>query len=62
MKRRTRNYLQRQNALNEMLHFTNIKDLLLAGFQASKSLVVKKDILNMVIALDSRPMQYAQAS
>lgn len=62
MKLRTKNYIQRQKALRNMFNFTDIKTFLMSGFQASRSVVVKKDILNMLIELDGRKMQYAKAS
>ena len=60
MKLRTRNYITRQKAIRNMIQFTDLKSFLMAGFQASRSVVVKKDIINMLIDLD-RPM-YAKAS
>jgi hypothetical protein len=60
MKLRTRKYITRQKAIRNMIQFTDLKSFLLAGFQASRSVVVKKDIINMLIDLD-RPV-YAKAS
>ena len=60
MKLRTRKYITRQKAIRNMIQFTDLKSFLMAGFQASRSVVVKKDIINMLIDLD-RPM-YAKAS
>jgi hypothetical protein len=45
-----------------MVQFTDLKSFLMAGFQASRSLVVKKDIINMLIELDRPKMAYAKAS
>ena len=60
MKLSTRKYITRQKAIRNMIQFTDLKSFLMAGFQASRSVVVKKDIINMLIDLD-RPM-YAKAS
>ncbi len=62
MTRRTKSYLNRQKALRNMLNFTDLKSFLMAGFQASRSLVVKKDIVNMLIELEHPQMQLAKAS
>jgi hypothetical protein len=62
MKRRTLNYINRQRAIRNMTQFTDLKSFLMAGFQASRSLVVKKDIINMLIELDRPKMAYAKAS
>jgi hypothetical protein len=62
MKRRTKNYIDRQKALRHMIRFTDLKSFLLAGFKASHSLVVKKDIVNMLIELEQPRLAYAKAS
>lgn len=62
MNRRNKNYFSRQKALRAMVNFTDLKSFLLAGFRASRSLVVKKDIVNMLIELDHPNMQLAKAS
>lgn len=62
MTRRTKSYLNRQKALRNMLNFTDLKSFLMAGFQASRSLVVKKDIVNMLVELEHPQMQLAKAS
>ncbi len=61
MKLRTKNYIQRQKAIRNMFRFSDLKSFLKASFQASKSLVVKKDIINMIIELE-QPRQVAKAS
>ena len=61
MKLRTKKYFNRQKALRNMINFTDLKSFLLAGFQASRSIVVKKDIISMLVELD-RPATYAKAS
>lgn len=61
MKLRTKKYFNRQKALRNMINFTDLKSFLLAGFQASRSIVVKKDIISMLVELD-RPVTYAKAS
>lgn len=62
MKLRTKQYFNRQKALNNMVKFTDLKSFLMTGFRASRSLVVKKDIINMIIELDKPQMQLAKAS
>ena len=64
MTRRNKNYFGRQKALRNMINFTDLKSFLLAGFRASRSLVVKKDIINMLVELDGTNHQvaYAKAS
>ncbi len=59
MKRRTITYLKRQKAFRQMQTFTDLKSLLMAGFHASRSLVVKKDILETLTQLSRS--QYALA-
>ncbi|RYZ55501.1 MAG: hypothetical protein EOP49_02705 [Sphingobacteriales bacterium] len=61
MKLRTKNYIKRQKAVRQMFQFRDLKSFLMTGFQASRSLVVKKDIINMLIELD-RPAMLAKAS
>lgn len=58
---RTKKYFKRHKAIKNMIQFTDLKSFLMAGFQASRSIVVKKDIINMLVQLD-RPMTYAKAS
>ncbi|HRO41351.1 MAG TPA: hypothetical protein PL009_00860 [Flavipsychrobacter sp.] len=62
MTRRNKNYFGRQKALRAMVNFTDLKSFLMMGFKASRSIVVKKDIVNMLIELDRPKMQYAKAS
>ena len=45
MKKRTIDYLGRKKAFTEMHHPKDVKSLLVSEFKASKSIVVKKDIL-----------------
>jgi hypothetical protein len=45
-----------------MFQFSDLKSFLLTSFQASKSLVVKKDIITMLMELDQPKMQLAKAS
>jgi len=61
MKRRTLNYLKRQRALRQMFQFNDLKDLLMAGFQTSRSIVVKKDILETLLQLNKPQVQLARA-
>lgn len=62
MTRRNKNYFSRQKALRTMVKFTDLKSFLMAGFKASRSLIVKKDIINMLIELEQPKMAYAKAS
>lgn len=62
MTRRNKNYFGRQKALRAMVKFTDLKSFLMAGFKASRSLVVKKDIINMLVELERPNMAYAKAS
>ena len=62
MTRRNKNYFSRQKALHTMVKFTDLKSFLMAGFRASRSLIVKKDIINMLIELEQPKMAYAKAS
>jgi hypothetical protein len=45
MKRRTVDYLSRKKALIEMAHTPDVKSLLIAEFNNTRNIVVKKDIL-----------------
>lgn len=62
MKRRNRNYFSRQKALRAMVQFTDLRSFLMAGFKASRSLVVKKDIVDMLLELNRPKMSLAKAS
>jgi len=60
MKLRTKNYIKRQKAIRKMFQFNDLTSFLMNSFQSSRSVVVKKDIINMLIELN-RPA-LAQAS
>jgi hypothetical protein len=62
MKRRNKNYFERKKAFRSMINFTDLKSFLMAGFKTSRSVVVKKDIINMLIELGQPTMAYAKAS
>ncbi len=62
MTRRNKMYFSRQKAFRAMTHFTDLKSFLMAGFRASRSLVVKKDIVTMLQDLERPKMQLAKAS
>jgi len=62
MTRRNKTYMERQKALKNMFDFTDLKSFLMAGFKASRSLVVKKDIINMLTELEQPKFAYAKAS
>lgn len=51
MKLRNHVYFRRQKALKAMIRFTDLKSFLMAGMEASRSLVVKRDILQTLTAL-----------
>ena len=53
MKLRTKNYIRRQKALRNMFQFYDLKTFLMTSFQASRSLVVKKDIVTMLAQLNT---------
>ncbi|MBS1781627.1 MAG: hypothetical protein JSS78_01025 [Bacteroidetes bacterium] len=57
MTNRNKTYLNRQKALRKMTNLSDLTSFLMAGFGASRSLVVKKDILNMLITL-RQPQPY----
>jgi hypothetical protein len=62
MTRRNKNYFERKKAFRSMINFTDLKSFLMAGFKTSRSIVVKKDIVNMLMELNQPRMAYAQAS
>lgn len=45
-----------------MVQFTDLRSFLMAGFKASRSLVVKKDIVDMLLELNRPKMALAKAS
>lgn len=52
MKKRTVDYLNRKKAFFEMRHPTDVKSLLIAEFNASRNILVKKDILKVMNEVD----------
>ncbi|HXS35318.1 MAG TPA: hypothetical protein VN721_01345 [Flavipsychrobacter sp.] len=52
MKYRTIKYLKRQKALKNMQHPSDLKSFLKAEFEASKSVLVKKHILDTLHGLN----------
>lgn len=62
MKKRTINYLKRQQAIRDMINFRDIKSFLMAGFQISNSNVVRKDILQTLLELNKNGLRMAHAS
>jgi hypothetical protein len=63
MKLRTKRYIRRQKALRNMFQFNDLRTFLMTSFQASRSLVVKKDIVTMMAKLNTSPARdYAMAS
>lgn len=52
MKKRSVDYFSRQKAFIEMSHTPDVKSLLIAEFNASRNIVVKKDILKTIEAME----------
>jgi len=61
MKKRNFEYINKKKAFRQMLRFSDLTSFLLAGFHTSRSLVVKKDILKMLLDLRQPQMQLARA-
>jgi hypothetical protein len=57
MKRRNIQYMLKQKALRNRFRLDDITRFLLAGFHSSQSLVVKKDILNVLFQLKHPQLQ-----
>lgn len=54
MKLRSKQYQRRKEAIQEMIEFRDISSFLRASFERSRSLVVKKDILNTMFELENK--------
>jgi len=54
MKQRTIDYLIRRKARKEMCHPTDLKSLLVAEFESSRNILVKKDVLKMIAQLEAQ--------
>lgn len=54
MKLRNVVYFRRQKAIRQMIQFRDLPSFLMAGLEASRSLVVKKDILSTLRSLGFR--------
>jgi len=52
MKKRTADYLNRKKAFIEMAHPGSVKGLLIAEYNASRNILVKKDILKTIEEID----------
>lgn len=52
MKPRTREYLDRKKAFQSLPITSNLKDMLVAEYNSSKNIIVKKDILKMIDQLE----------
>lgn len=52
MKFRTKKYINRKKAWNNLHTFSDLKSFLMAGLALSRSMVVKKDIIETMIALE----------
>ncbi|GEM_PF-2488556 len=61
MKQRVRDYMDRKKALCKMRHPEDLKSFLIAEHDASRNLVVKKDIMKMIARLEELEQQPAQA-
>lgn len=55
MKQRSKDYMDRKKAQCAMRHPVDLKSLLMAEFDASRSIIVKKDIMKMIEQLDKAP-------
>lgn len=54
MKLRNVVYFRRQKAIRQMTQFRDLRSFLMAGLEASRSLVVKRDILSVLSDLGHR--------
>jgi hypothetical protein len=54
MKLRTKTYLRRQKALRNFLDFSDIRSMLRASLELSRSLVVKKDIVKTLAEINCK--------
>lgn len=54
MKLRNVLYFRRQKAIRQMIQFRDLRSFLMAGLEASHSLVVKRDILSTLTGLGLR--------
>jgi len=59
MKKRTIQYFNKQRAYRTMLRFDDITSFLMAGFKTSHSIIVKKDIVNMLLQFRKPQLQLA---
>jgi hypothetical protein len=62
MKLRNKVYLRRKKAIQDMAQFKDLHSFLKAGFELSKSIVVKKDILNTLFELKGQNRNLSLAS
>jgi hypothetical protein len=53
MTKRSQYYMSRRKALVTMCHPGSIQDLLIAEFNSSQNLIVKKDILKMIEQIEN---------
>lgn len=59
MKRRTKVYFERRKALDQLCHPGDLKSFLLAELRTARSLVVKKDVMQMLFALEQKEQPVA---
>lgn len=56
MKLRNQKYLSRKKAITEMIRFKDLQSFLKASLALSKSMVVRKDMLEALWEFESRPL------
>jgi hypothetical protein len=56
MKLRNQKYLNRKKAIGEMIRFKDLQSFLKASLAISKSMIVKKDMLDALMELEARPL------
>ncbi|RYD56881.1 MAG: hypothetical protein EOP56_10850 [Sphingobacteriales bacterium] len=52
MKARSKFYMGQKKALKEMCHPNDLKSLLIAEYNSSQNIVVKKDIMKMIAQIE----------
>jgi len=62
MKKRTQIYLRRQKAIRNLFRIDDLNQFLMTSFRASRSIVVKRDILQTLSAINRMPLNLSHAS
>lgn len=62
MKPRSKAYFERRRALRELAQPTDLKSLLLTELRAARSVVVKKDIIQMLFTLEEKTAKAAASA